>query len=701
MIRSTVLAIFLVVYRILAGEIPHSAPRVSSPHQRNLGSSNSGRPLFFGRERKNPIERKGESYHVIATGKLSAPLPTLRPQDQTGNAASNVLSYAKDLEGGSPRLSIIQHTNERQTFLSGHVHNRSDISPKRTESTLFASLTAKLRALVHRRPSSSYQKRRNYMGEAPDSRGPNIHRTWKRSLDSYSDALPKGSTEEPDVLTQHTHAKHLMEPSQSNIAPFDDRSDTDAKLTKSSESTYTQPLSLSQLSSFSSNEQKAFTLPLYRPKKFDYDNDVHPEIRFQQHLNHALQRHANFLNTSIDDAELVHNIRKRMESLSLPFSESSLRRRAGPVPVAQNNPNGYPVSSFRALNNSTITTPSNPTAKNSIGLSIQANDVGYLAEISIGTPPRKFKVILDSGSADTWVMLPQCRSSQNSAEGCNHPSLNAASSTLHMTNTNFKVSYGTGSVQGVLIKEDITIGGLLLRQHTFGGVTSASKEFTSSNIPFDGLMGTAKSSLSSQKVMTPIEAMAKAGLISGAFIGYSLGRVSDNQNIGQATFGGVDQTKFTGNLTMFRNVNTKGFWEGEMATILVNGQVVLKQKTGILDTGTTLIIAPPADAQALHARIPGASSDGKGGYLIPCTNKAKVALSFGGVPFEINPVDLTFQPTTTDLSANCISAISSGTVGGPNQWLLGDTFLKNVYFATDATHNEMGMAALKKVSSKG
>ncbi|EGG09113.1 uncharacterized protein MELLADRAFT_34629 [Melampsora larici-populina 98AG31] len=389
-------------------------------------------------------------------------------------------------------------------------------------------------------------------------------------------------------------------------------------------------------------------------------------------------------------------MRKRVESLSLPFDQSSLRRRDHPLPLAQVKPNGFPESSFHALNNSTITTADHPTAKNSIGLSIEANDVGYLAEIYIGTPPKKFRVILDSGSADTW-----CRNSKNPALGCNHPALNVDSSTLHITDTKFNVSYGTGNVQGLLVQEDITIGGLLLQHHTFGGVTSASNEFAGSTIPFDGLMGTAKSSLSSQKVITPIEAMAKAGIISGAFIGYSLGRVSDNQNIGQATFGGVDQTKFSGNLTMFPNVNKKGFWEGEMASIMVDGQVVLRQRTGILDTGTTLIVAPPADAQALHAHIPGASSDGKGGFFIPCTSKAKVALSFGGVPFEINPVDLTFQPTTTDLSANCISAISSGTVGGPNQWLLGDTFLKNVYFATDATHDEMGMAALKKVSSKG
>jgi hypothetical protein len=53
--------------------------------------------------------------------------------------------------------------------------------------------------------------------------------------------------------------------------------------------------------------------------------------------------------------------------------------------------------------------------------------------------------------------------------------------------------------------------------------------------PFDGLLGTAKSTLSNQKVLTPIEALAKAGTLSGAFVGYALGRVSDSENIGKYT----------------------------------------------------------------------------------------------------------------------------------------------------------------------
>lgn len=203
---------------------------------------------------------------------------------------------------------------------------------------------------------------------------------------------------------------------------------------------------------------------------------------------------------------------------------------------------------------------------------------------------------------------------------------------------------------------------------------------------------------------------------------------------GQVTFGGVDYTKFQGNLTLVPNFSTQGFWEVQISKISVNGRSILTSRTAILDTGTTLIIAPPDDADAFHAAIPGAISDGQGGFTIPCNTKAKVSFTIGGKRFGILPMDLTVQPVDpNDLEGTCISGVSSGEIGGVNQWLVGDVFLKvrdlfcfifqsttwlscvfedemadfvrilshlhlnqNVYFATDVTNNQIGLAQMKK-----
>lgn len=128
----------------------------------------------------------------------------------------------------------------------------------------------------------------------------------------------------------------------------------------------------------------------------------------------------------------------------------------------------------------------------------------------------------------------------------------------------------------------------------------------------------------------------------------------------------------------------------------VNGQDTgLKGRTAILDTGTTLIIAPANDAAAVHKAIPGAQSDGQGGFTLPCTTTASVALTFGNTAFAIDPRDLAQSPVNPqNPTGTCVSGISSGNIGGATEWLVGDVFLKNAYFSTDVANNQISLAKL-------
>ena len=97
----------------------------------------------------------------------------------------------------------------------------------------------------------------------------------------------------------------------------------------------------------------------------------------------------------------------------------------------------------------------------------------------------------------------------------------------------------------------------------------------------------------------------------------------------------------------------------------------LQGRTAILDTGTTLIVAPAADAKAVHDAIPGSQSDGQGGFTVPCTTTSSVALTFGGTSFTIDPRDIAVQPVDpTNPNGDCVSGISAGDIGGPNEWLV-------------------------------
>ncbi len=271
------------------------------------------------------------------------------------------------------------------------------------------------------------------------------------------------------------------------------------------------------------------------------------------------------------------------------------------------------------------------------------------------------------------------------------------SSSFTNTNKQFEVTYGTGHVSGDIVTDDISIAGLALTGHTFGVANTESADFSDDSVPFDGLMGLAQSvclcashrttrlsmilqTLSNQGVPTPVEALASAGLIDEAITSYKISRLSDNKNDGEITFGALDDTKFDPKtLVTFDNVATNGFWEGAMDAVTADGKDLgLTGRSAILDTGTTLIVAPPADAAAVHAAIPGAQSDGNGGFVIPCDTTTSVALSFGGASFAIDPKDLIFA-AADNTGTNCVSGISSGQIVDDTTWLVRPPPLLRVF----------------------
>ena len=259
----------------------------------------------------------------------------------------------------------------------------------------------------------------------------------------------------------------------------------------------------------------------------------------------------------------------------------------------------------------------------------------------------------------------------------------------------FNITYGTGSVQGNIISDDIVVAGLKLPGHTFGVAAAETDDFSGAGTSFDGIMGLGQSTLSEQRTLTPPESLAKGGQIKEAIVSYKLSRLADKKNDGEVTFGGLDASKFDQNtLVTLNNVNKKGFWEAGLDAVSVDGNDLgLQGRTTILDTGTTVMIVPTADAEAIHKSIPGANNNG-GTFTVPCTTNSSVALTFGKQSFAIDPRDIAFAALDqNNPNGDCVSGITSGQIGA-NEWLVGDVFLKNAYFSTNVGKNTIQLAKL-------
>ncbi|KAF8207165.1 aspartic peptidase A1 [Mycena galopus ATCC 62051] len=428
---------------------------------------------------------------------------------------------------------------------------------------------------------------------------------------------------------------------------------------------------------------RMITLPMRRMQR---TTDLHVEMRHQQQINRAERLAARAARLpGPSDAQLHANLERRASFIP------SLTKRFNTSPYGV--PSEGVISNLAANNDSNA--PS-VLAANSSQLVPDGPDLQFLLTVQLGTPPRDFHVIVDSGSSDFWVGSESC-TAQAGGGGCgNHTFLGTDSSQSFVdAGKKFSVTYGSGAASGDLITDNLVLAGMVLSNHTFGVAHSLSEEFTS-DANVDGLMGLAGQGLSQEKVPTPVQALKNAGFIDAAITSYKLPRALDDPNDGEITFGGLDSSRFDPTtLVTVNNTDGDGFWQATLDGVSVNGADVngIVTTIAVMDTGTTVLLAPTQEAAAIHAQIPGAQLQKSGQYSIPCNTTASVALKFGGKSFAINTQDLLFASNGAT-SGECQSGIAASSNSGFLVRAVGDTFLKSVYFSTNVDDNTITLAQL-------
>ncbi|CDK28099.1 unnamed protein product [Kuraishia capsulata CBS 1993] len=312
----------------------------------------------------------------------------------------------------------------------------------------------------------------------------------------------------------------------------------------------------------------------------------------------------------------------------------------------------------------------------------------YFTEISLGTPGQSFKVILDTGSSNLWVPGSSC-----SSLACYlHTKYDHdQSSTYKPNNTEFAIRYGSGSLEGFVSQDTLSIGDLIIPKQDFAEATS-EPGLAFAFGKFDGILGLAYDTISVDKVVPPIYNAIELGLLDKPQFAFYLGDVSKSEEDGGvATFGGVDDSKYEGKITWLP-VRRKAYWEVAFDGVALGKEYASLEGTGAaIDTGTSLIALPSGLAEILNAEI-GAQKGWSGQYSIECDTRDSLpdlTFTFAGYNFTITPYDYTLE-----VSGSCISAFTPMDIPAPigPMAIIGDAFLRKYYSVYDLGKNAVGLA---------
>ncbi|KZV80212.1 acid protease [Exidia glandulosa HHB12029] len=340
----------------------------------------------------------------------------------------------------------------------------------------------------------------------------------------------------------------------------------------------------------------------------------------------------------------------------------------------------------------------------SVSLADLSLDSSYSAQLQIGTPAQTFSVIMDTGSSDLWLAGPDCTSCEMTTFDT------SSSSSFETSDTAVRISYGSGQARGTIGSDTVTMGGFTVQGQTLAIVHSLTDGLKVNNV--SGLMGLGFSSIATTKSQPFWFSLLSSNAFAQPVMGFYLTRwlnVESAQAVefgGVFTMGGTNTSLYTGDVDFvdLPNGQAGGFWTIPVESVTLAGQSIPVTTSsssilGAIDTGTTLIGAPPSFVESFYSAIQGSepgTGQWEGFYLYPCDTAVNLTMNFGGAKsWPVSDDDFKLMQVSDSLCAGGLFEIDTGgSANGAPDWIVGDTFLKNVYSVFRASPPSVGFAAL-------
>jgi hypothetical protein len=328
------------------------------------------------------------------------------------------------------------------------------------------------------------------------------------------------------------------------------------------------------------------------------------------------------------------------------------------------------------------------------------SDVSYIGDLTIGNPPQKFSVIMDTGSANLWVPTKGCTTTK-SCNGKNEYD-SSKSSSYKANGESFSIQYGTGSCSGKIASDKVCIADICVDNQGFGQASSLASFFQDQ--PFDGICGLGFQSLAVDQVLPPVQSMIQGKLLSNPWFTVWMTSEGDAQGTagGMLTLGDYDNehcsatcdwvdltsaTYYEFNLQSVQVANSKS---NPALTPSVRGRRSVAGTAAISDTGTSLIAGPTSTINSICTQLGGKLDSQNQIYIVNCNQKN----SLPDVVFTINNKDYPVSAKNYIVptgDGRCMLGFQGMRAFAGPKWILGDVFIREYCNVYDMGNQRLGL----------
>ncbi|KAG1825024.1 acid protease [Suillus variegatus] len=313
--------------------------------------------------------------------------------------------------------------------------------------------------------------------------------------------------------------------------------------------------------------------------------------------------------------------------------------------------------------------------------SIDVTDSGvtYTTQVGVGSPATDYTLLIDTGSSNTWI-------------GADLP--------YEPTSTSYDTGNTIVSELAAPNTDTVTLGPDLVIQNQGIGVASYAEGFEG----VDGILGVGPADLTqgtvsnTTEVPTVTDNLYAQGTISSNSLGISYAPSSTaNVSNGELTFGGTDITNLIGKSHSL----TENYWGIDQSVSYGTSQTILNTTSGIVDTGTTLLLLATEAFQA-YQQATGAVEDSTTGLLTITSQQyaelQSLYFNIGGVTYEFTPNAQIWPRGLNSILGGeegqiyLIASDLGSSVGSGLDFINGFGWIQRYYTFFDTGNKQLGLA---------